>query len=355
MKEKKKKRDASDIIPGAFAIIGIGTMVTVGAWELGGPYVFGTTPAQIEALSLEGTPRSVAKGLSATDVRSDSVRARFKKSAGKPYEYFELSWTSKSANAPSQMRLVPEHEKGEDDRGADAIAALTKRFHLSDGSWSWGRVTIQARKSDGELEASVEPTWNKKPNALFDRQMDAARQVLLEAAFGIPVHASEAELAELLGTGYKTADVGKIDPATPIEDVPALMTSRFPGSLHDSPQSWRIAIDHPLFESVDLTWERRPGGQLAQVMIGRAAEAYAASRDALEACLANVLGAAQPARYGDHVFTVGSLSFTLGRRDVFLQTTSRFDAASLAKVFDALGGCRDKSENGASRADVRKK
>jgi hypothetical protein len=358
--EEKKKFDASNLIP----IIPVGFMVLIIGgivWESLGAHVYGTMPAQIETLSLEGSPRQVAKGLTLTDVHSSSVRAKFKTSAGKPYEYFELSWDSRSAN-PTSLRLVPESEKSEEDRGDDVVAALARRFHaLHDGDWQWGRVDIKAHKRDGELEARVATEWNKKPNSLFDRQMDAARQILLEVAFGIPVHASDAELAELLGAGYKTADVGKIDPETPIENVPALMTARFPGALHDSSNTWEIAIDQPLFKSVAFTWENRSGGTLADTRLA-VDDAYAPSRDTLQACLASTLGAPHvkitdyAAGKKDYVFAVGALTVVLGRTDVSISAPWRgSDGASLAKLFDALAGCREKSENTGARGDGRKK
>ena len=352
--EKKE----SNILPVLYGVIGVGTLVLVGVWELAGPSVHGTTPAQIEALSLAGTPEQIAKGLSSTEVESASVRARFKRSAGKPYEYFELSWDPKSPDAPTSMRLVPEHERSEEDRGEEVIAALARRFHaLHDGAWQWGRVSISAHKKDGELEASVESQRRGKPNPLFERQMDVARQILLEAAFGIPIHASDADLAELVGTGYKTADVGKIDPQTPIENAPALMTTRFPGALHDTSSSWEaweVAIDHPLFESVTLMWDKRPGGPMTHVRFS-VSDAYASSREALHTCLANALGAPE-AKVTDYVFTVGPLSLVLRMNDVALSAPrGGFDGASLSKLFDALAGCRDKTENTGSRGDGRKK
>jgi hypothetical protein len=360
-KEKKEKFDWSDLIGVVPVVITFGLLGGF-LWEECGHHVYGTTPAQIEALSLQGSPKQVAKGLSSTDVDSTRVKARFKSSAGKPYEYVELRWSSKNANAPSGMRLVPEHTKDEDDEhGSEVAAALTKRFHAlpKDGSWRWGAVEISARKH-GELEASIDATPHGRTNPLFDRQMDAARQILLEAAFGIPVHASDADLAELLGTGYKTADVGKIDPRTLIEDVPALMASRFPGSVHDSSSEWDVAVDHPLLKAIELRWTNRRGGHLSDVRLD-VTEAYPASRDALESCLANVLGAPQvhvtdyAASKQDYVFPIGSINLILGRQDIQLATTGGFEGDSLAKLFDAFSGCREKSENTGARGDGRKK
>jgi hypothetical protein len=91
-------------------------------------------------------------------------------------------------------------------------------------------------------------------------------------------------------------------------------------------------------------------------------DAYAPTRDTLQACLANVLGAPQPkvtdyaAGKQDYVFAIGTQSFVLGRSDVTLSAPWRgWDGGSLAKLFDALSGCRDKTENTGARGDGRKK
>lgn len=363
MGEKKKKEDFD--WSNLWVIVPIaGTLVPLGAvaFEECGHHVYGTTPAQVEALSLEGAPKKVAKGLSLTDVDDTRVKAKFKSSAGKPYESFELRWSSKTASAPSEMRLVPEHTKDEEDdeHGTEVLAALSRRLHaLHGGEWRWGAVDISAGKH-GELSARIDATPHGKTNPLFDRQMDAARQLLLEAAFGIPVHASDADLAELIGTGYKLADVGKIDPRTLVEDAPALIASRFPGSLHDSSSDWEIAVDHPLLRGVALRWLNRRAGRLNEVRL-EASDAYPASRETLETCLANVLGAPKiettdyAANKKDYVFAVGSLSLVLGRADMSLSTSNGFDGDALTKLTGAFEGCREKSENTGARGDGRKK
>lgn len=349
MGEEKKKRDLVWIIPVAGTLLPICFV----AWELAGAHVHGTTPAQIEALSLEGSPKKVARGLSSTDVEETSVRARFRVSAGKPYEYLFLSWSSKTATAPTSMRLAPA-DKVDEEHVAEITAALARRFHAIEGSsWRWGPVEITA-DGTGELRATVS---DAETNSLFERQMDAARQVLLEVAFGIPVHASDADLAELLGTGYKTADVGKIDPGTPVEDAPALIAARFPGSLHDTSTRWEIAVDHPLLRSVELHWSNHRGGRMSVQL--NADHAYAASREQLQSCLANAIGPSQTkvtdyaANKKDHVFVIGSMKLVLGNADI--SVSGDIDAASFTKLFDAFAGCRERSENTGARGDGRKK
>jgi hypothetical protein len=357
--EKKKEAfDWSNLLGVIPLLITVGVVCGFG-WQECGHYVYGTTPAQIAALSLEGSPRQVAKGLSLTDVDETRVRAKFRSHAGKPYEELDLRWDSKDASGPSEIRLTVEHATKDDDEHAGEMArALSRRFHAQrNGQWRWGAVDISVH-SHGDFSASVDPTPHGKTNAVFERQMDAARQVLLEAAFGIPVHASDADLAELLGTGYKLADVGKIDPRTLIEDAPALIASRFPGSLHDSSSDWEIALDHPLLKAVTLQWSNRRGGRLSDVRL-ETSEAYASSRDALEACLANALGPPQvhvtdyAAGDKDYVFAVGSLNVVLERESIHVGVG--FEGDSLAKLAGALDGCREKSESTGARGDGRKK
>jgi len=340
------------VIVGVFSAIG-----SVVLWETCRQYVYGTTPAQLSAASLVGSSKQVAKELSLTEVHETSVRARFKVSSARPYDYAELHWSRKASTAPNSLRL--HHEHSHEDDPAPAIA-LGRRFHaLHDGQWTWGTFSISAQK-DGDVDTNVDPMLNSKTvNPLFERQMDAARQVALEAAFGIPPHATDAELAELLGTGYKTADVGKIDPQTTIEAAPALIASRFPGSLHDSSTRWEIAVDHPLLKSVSLYWSNRRGGTVDNISFEVDA-AYEASRETLQACLGNVLGAPKiettdyAAGRKTYVFGVGSLVLTLERTNMTL-STSGLDASSVGKIFDALAGCHEKTENTGARGDGRKK
>jgi hypothetical protein len=361
--KKKEEFDWSNlfaVIPIAIVLFGIGGLL----WEKCGTLVHGTTPDQIEALSLDGTPKQVAKGLSSTDVSATTVRAAFKASA-KPYESFELTWSSKTATAPDEMRLIPEHAKKEEreEHGTEVRAALAKRLHaLHSGSWRWGAVEISSDKY-GELTAQVDATPHGKTNPRFARQMDAARQILLEAAFGIPVHASNADLAELLGTGYAMTDIGKIDPRTIIEDAPALIASKFPGSIHDDSTSWQIAVDHPFIEHVSFQWDNERSGRVSSVTL-YVNDSYKASRDSFEACLANVLGAPivndldYAAGTKEYIFDLGSLHVTLHRTSIELDRPARttaYDGAVLSRIFDALGGCRDKAENTGSRGDGRKK
>jgi len=359
--EKEKEKDRSDLIS-VLAVIGVMTPIAgIIAWEAGGQYVYGTTPAQVAAMSLEGTPKQIGKELARADVRESSVRSKFKVSSARPYDYVELSWSSKAPQAPKSIRLHAEHSHDKDEEhGAEVVAALSRRFHaMHDGQWTWGRFSITAHKDSGEIDADVDPVWNKKPNPLFERQMDAARQVVLEAAFGIPAHDSDAELAELLGTGYKTADVGKIDPQTTIEDAPNLFATRFPGAIHDSSTRWEVAVDHPLIKAVSFYWQNRRGGSMDNVNI-EVDESYEASRDSLQACLANVLGPPQikttdyAAGKKNYVFGAGSLVLTLDRTSMTL-SSGGLDGASLSKIFDALAGCHDKTENTAGRGDGRKK
>ncbi len=77
-------------------------------------------------------------------------------------------------------------------------------------------------------------------------------------------------------------------------------------------------------------------------------DAYASNRDTLETCLANVVVDK------DHAFTIGSLTLVLERIDVSVETPGGFEAASFAKLFDALSSCREKHESGA-HGDGRKK
>jgi hypothetical protein len=352
--EGKKSSIVGIVLPLVFILPIAGVFL----WEAYASHVHGTTPEQLAAASLEGSPKKVAKQLALTDADNISVRAQFKKGTAKHYVSVELDWTSGTSSAPYRIRLHPEHAKEDDDERAAALtAALAQRFHaMHDGQWSWGRFRISV-DHEGEFEANVEQTWRDQPNPLFERQVDAAKQVMLEAAFGITPHASVAELAELLGTGYKIADVGKIDTNTTIEGAPTVIAARFPGSLHDDSSSWQVTVDHPLIEHVSLQWDNSRSGRLRDVRVF-VTTAYGSSRETFQACLANILGAPQTrvsdyaAGQKNYVFDVGTMVMVLDQTQITLRG---LDSASLSKIFEAFGSCHEKTENTASRGDGRKK
>jgi hypothetical protein len=94
----------------------------------------------------------------------------------------------------TSMTLVPKT----DEKGAmpSAIEAFTRRFRVTDKfAWEWGSVKFDL--GNNQLAFHV----RRKGNSIAARQVDAARQVLVEAAFGVRVRASDQELAEVLGAG----------------------------------------------------------------------------------------------------------------------------------------------------------
>ncbi len=119
-----------------------------------------------------------------------------------PYHSVQFTWddgTYLSLSAPVGMELLAERSDHDDPHGAVVIAALSKRFHaLHSGKWKWDTVSFDVHKRDGDIGFHVDGLQNSR----FDRQLEAARQVVLEAAFGIPPRVSDRDLAELLGTGY---------------------------------------------------------------------------------------------------------------------------------------------------------
>jgi hypothetical protein len=159
----------------------------------------------------------------------------------------------------------------------------------------WGTVKFDLRDEDISFHVV------RKSNPIAARQVDAARQVLLEAAFGIPVRASKKELADVLGAGYPLADIGAIGPATSLDDARASILAKCPGALEEDRgmgyASWTIPVDHPLLTSVRLHWSDKSvsawldgnqaladclGTELRALEVGT--DAFARTLDTVAAC-----------------------------------------------------------------------
>ncbi len=357
--EEKKKPGIGDWIGG---LLGLGfglTVIGISVWEVGGRYVYGATPADLAAVSLDGTPKQLGRALAGSDVNKSGVRVKLRVGPSRPYDVASLDWDSSDLSAPTKMRLEVEHGEHDEEHAAQVATAFGRRFHAAHhgDTWRWGPVELDVDKKRGDVSFAIDRKRNSKTNALFDRQLDAARQVIVEAAFGIPVHASDQDLAELLGTGYPTADVGKIDPRTTIEHAGETVMARFPGSLHESSTSWEIALDHPLLASVTLDWSNQPSGMLSGVRFTEG-DAYEASRDALQACLVTKLGPPKSdvtdyaAGTKNYAFAYGGAVLLLKPRHLELR---KWDETTWARTFEALASCKETAENTGSRGDLKKK
>jgi hypothetical protein len=147
-----------------------------------------TTPEQLADASLEGKPDDVARRLN-VNVTEAGVRAYFSRSNGRDWAYVSLAWEDGSL---ARMTIVP-REALKAVVLNHAREVLTRRFHAH----VWERGAVKVEVQNDELSFHVV----RASNPIAARQVDVARQVLLEAAFDFPVRASSEELTEVLGGG----------------------------------------------------------------------------------------------------------------------------------------------------------
>ena len=316
---------------------------------LGWPYLHGATPAQILDEPLERSPKQLAKDLPASASDKTSARVNFKKGAAGEYERVDFDWASGTSDAPNAMRLRAEHGA----KGDDAKAALTRRLHaLDDGRFRWGPVRIRA-DDDGDVRFSVDREIDGKPNPLFERQVEAAKEVVLNAAFDLPLRVSDKELADVLGTGYSPAALATFDVETPVEKADAAVRVLAPAAIASGSSSWKVPLDHPLVTKVSLSWRNQANGRLSGVYLTTSKQ-YAGRRAAFEQCVEKQLGppAVDVTDYAggrkDYKFRVGSFSLRLSESSVDVSNDGRIDATSFATLFRALDACRDGAETGAA-------
>lgn len=339
-KEKEKDGNAAALVF-VFGIVALSVGIPLFA-EMGWPRLHGATPAQLMDEPLSKTPKQLASDLPATTKSTSSVTVRFKKGTAGEYEKAEYTWDSARPDAPYSLRLRA--DRGE--KTSDAIAALSRHFHgLDDGRHRWGPVTIRAR-DDGDLSFEIDRQVDGKPNPLFDRQIEAAKQVILNAAFNLPLRVTDREIADVLGAGYSPSVVAKFDVTTPVERAAAALREAMPATLASGSSSFKVPLDHPLVTYARLTWVNRAHGALSGVYLSPG-KRYAGNRSTFEACIEKKLG---PPKVNvtdyaggkkDFSFAVGALGLRLSENSLDVTSTGPIDGDSFARLFQTLDACRD--------------
>jgi len=337
-------------------LIGLGAALD----DCAGAYVYGVTPAELAAEPLTRTPKQLAHDLSNTSVKSNRVRANFLVKAGRPYEHADFEWNSKRLDEPSSLRLYADREA---ENGPVVMRALSRHLRAMHGtSYVWSGVSFNVDDKRGDVWFKVDPFVGQRPNPLFARQVEAAREVLLDAAFNVPMKVSEREVEDVLGGGYPTGDLAKLDTTTHLEQARAAVLALFPGAASSTATQFEIAIDHPLVSAVDIDWYNGPSGTISSVRFTMV-RSFDSSRAMLESCLEKKLGSPRvlvtnyAAGTKSYTFPVGKTALTLDssglelaspRWDSATGKPATYEPASWKSIFGALDACRDSAEIGAN-------
>jgi len=344
-KSREKKRDWSNAWA---AIIPIAVLAPIGygVWTDFGAHVYGSTPEDLAKVTL-GAPKQLARALKNTSIDDHGTTVRvvvkLKTSAGKEYEKVTFTYDKSDLAAPNQIDIDAEHES---ENGAEAVAALARQLHaLRSGSYTWNKTSFRVSSRRGDVTFKIDGTHRGNP--LFDRQLEAGRELALNAAFGTAIDVSTREIADTVGGGYPVADVAKLDLSVAIEDADDAVRKLFPGAASARRDSFAVALDHPLFGVLHLDWTNQPRGRLSSIGLDTT-DAYKDSRALLATCLGQKIGAPKEntvdyaAGKTNLTFTIGSITWTL--RSSSTSMSGPYAAASVAQLFTALDACRDARE-----------
>lgn len=353
MSEEKKKKKTSDILPliaaGGIVLVFAIALVVHGMW----PHYFGATVDDLEKVDLAQTPKAIAHDLPASTVRDKEVIVELRHTVI-GYESAKFSWYE-SADQVSSMRLVApheHHEKGKkegDDREQSRAGKLeTYLPGVEHGTREWGLVRFEASES-GDVSfrvKSILASSSHAPNPNFDKQVDAARQVLMAVAFDVPPKLSHKELADLLGAGYPLADVAKLDPTVDKRTGFRAIATQFPGAIQSSDDSMRIPVDHPMLRDMQFRWKTPWNGGVDRLAIEfHSLAAFADRRATFIACVETKTGGPGATRGSKSGFVfradAGDAGIELDVTPTNFETTiSHVDAKSIATMIQTIDACR---------------
>ena len=356
----KKKRDWTFLIP----VVSVGGPIVA---VLGGafyeevlPHFHGATPQELASVQL-GSPKQVGHDLPMTSVEhGHEVEVKLRSGACHPYEKAEFDWAKKTLDAPESMHLHAEHEH-ESTNGATVTAALRRHIHGFRGTHTWGPVSVTVSGDYGDISFTVNHYLSSGArNPLFERQLEAARELVLNAALNVPMKVSDKELADVLGTGYPTAQLAQLDPGTSVESAPTVLHQLFPGAVPYGSGAWNVArrssarlvdraqLDEPAWRApvlVQLHGHRLVPGESRRPFVVPRETARPADgpRDGLR-------GRQEGLLVRDRLDGA-----RLGRSGIDARSTSdTMNAADFARLFRALDACRESNEStGGGHGDTR--
>ena len=311
------------------------------------PHFHGATPQQLADEPLARSPTQLGHDLPMTEVKFGTVSVKLRSGACEPYAEAEFGWSESALDAPETMRLVAERGHGSTN-GATIGAALRRHLPAFRGSYQWTTFSLSTEGNVADVTLTVHHfAADGAPNPLFDRQLEAARQLVLNAACNTPIKVSDRELADVLGAGYPTADVAKFDPATKFENAASALHALFPGEVAISSHEWQVSLDHPLLPSVMLLWHDAPGGTMTRISFS-VIDAFASSVPLLASCLEKKVGPPMvdlTAGQKDYTFDVGSLALHVAHDGIAVRSkTDAIVADDFARLFRALDACREATE-----------
>ncbi len=311
------------------------------------PHYFGATAENISDVALSQTPKGLARALPCTETHRTEVETKFRHTVTS-FEKATFDWRE----SPDQVSGISlhaerEHEESKNKKeGSSGPRPLAGKLDdvlpgVNDsGKREWGFVRFDADKT-GDLSFEVKGAGdNHQPNPLFARQVEAARQILVEVAFDIPHTVSKQELADTLGTGYPIAVLATVDPAAPPAETLRALNAKLAAALVDNDRI-RVPIEHTVVSEATLRWTpfRRKGFELSF----RATRKFLDHRAAFITCLEEKTGS--PALHDGTIAVIRFGAITgpgiqINVNDAKVETFT-YDAGANTATFSALIGAMD--------------
>ncbi len=312
-------------------------------------YKHGATAEDLASVALDQTPKALARALPAADARRDEVNVELRHGVTS-FEKATFRWND-SADHVSRISLHAAREEEEPHKkkeGSSAPRNLAGKLDdvlpgvTETGKREWGLVRFDA-STNGDLSFEVNGSAaNHQPNRLFARQVEAARQILVEVAFDVPHTVSKQELADTLGTGYPIKELAAINPAAPQADTVRALTSKLAAAIEE-PEGVSVPIDHVVVSSARLRWSAFRSRQFE--LSFRPRRSFKDHRAAFIACLESHTGA--PALHDGPIAVVRFGAQPLVQRGIQINVTEdtvktfTYDAGADVPTFSALIGAMD--------------
>ncbi len=251
--------------PSFVAVVGLAVLLLAGALAIGElPRLYrqhyAATPEDLARVALDTTPKGLAGTLHAAKEQRTEVKVELRPGITS-FENATFRWDE----SPDHVSRISLHAVREEDEphgkkeGTNAPRNLAGKLDdvlpgvSKEGHREWGPVRFDA-SSDGDLSFDVKSSLNDhQPNPLFARQVEAARQILVEVAFDVPHTVSKQELADTLGTGYPIKELASIDPRAPQADSVRALTSKLAAAIEDS-EGVLVPIEHVVVSAAHLRW-----------------------------------------------------------------------------------------------------
>jgi LSD1 subclass zinc finger protein len=241
-------------------LVGVAVVIAVVVSKSGG--IGGVAPEAFDAVTFKETATEMKQKLGGS-LSGKSLRVDLKG----PFSYAVISWDDKDRSHPSSMsvftgtktctsQLQAMRAKLQEDLGS--------RFNGT--AWYWGQMYLSF---DANCSSISLYGHGMGENEDWKPVIEATWKLVRSDVFGRPARPSPEEFLGFLGRGYPAADVAAVVAGTTIDDGPAAVRKKLPGSvLHlFIDMEAKIPLAHPTFRTVEARWPNKKSGSLSSLRV----------------------------------------------------------------------------------------